>query len=79
MIETWEELIHTKESYELDVWPYLQNLSCDVISRAAFGSNYEEGKIIFDHLKELAGLLVQSFQSVYIPGQRYVYIYPNPN
>ncbi|XP_050216635.1 cytochrome P450 72A397-like [Mercurialis annua] len=72
MVEKWEKLISRKESVELDVWPYLQNLSCDVISRAAFGSNYEEGKIIFDLLKELTTLIMPIFQSVYIPGWRFI-------
>eukprot|EP00257_Ricinus_communis_P020335 XP_015579540.1 cytochrome P450 CYP72A219 [Ricinus communis] len=72
MIEKWEKLISTKESYEVDVWPYLQNLACDVISRAAFGSNYEEGKMIFDNLKELARLIMQGFLSVYLPGWRFM-------
>ncbi|XP_065850167.1 cytochrome P450 72A397-like [Euphorbia lathyris] len=72
MIENWNKLVSEKESCEIDVWPYLQNLSCDVISRSAFGSNYEEGKLIFDLLKELVQLLMQMAQSVYIPGWRFL-------
>ncbi|KAJ8755703.1 hypothetical protein K2173_022686 [Erythroxylum novogranatense] len=72
MIGEWETLVYEKGTCELDVWPHLQNLTRDIISRTAFGSNYEEGKIIFDLLKEQARLIVQVFQSVYIPGWRFL-------
>ncbi|WCJ32363.1 Cytochrome P450 CYP72A219 [Euphorbia peplus] len=71
MIENWNKLLSGKDSCEIDVWPDLQKLTCDVISRSAFGSNYEEGQLIFDLLKELAQLLTQMAQSVYIPGWRF--------
>ncbi|CAL5403173.1 unnamed protein product [Camellia sinensis] len=47
MISKWEVLVSTKESCEVDVWPYLQNVTADMIFRTTFGSNYEEGKRIF--------------------------------
>jgi len=63
-------LIGEEGSCELDVWPYLENLSGDVISRSAFGSSYTEGKKIFQLQKEQAELVVKAVQSVYIPGWR---------
>ncbi|KAB2605422.1 cytochrome P450 CYP72A219-like [Pyrus ussuriensis x Pyrus communis] len=54
MIDTWENLVANEGLFELDVWPWLQSLAGDVISRAAFGSSYEEGKKIFQLLKEQA-------------------------
>ncbi|XP_043688542.1 cytochrome P450 CYP72A219-like isoform X5 [Telopea speciosissima] len=68
MISKWEKLITSEGSFELDVWPELQNLTGDVISRAAFGSSYEEGKRIFKLQDEQAELFVQSFQTAFIPG-----------
>ncbi|KAJ8452409.1 hypothetical protein Cgig2_006214 [Carnegiea gigantea] len=44
MIDKWEKLIAEAGPSELDVWPYLTELSADVISRAAFGSSYGESK-----------------------------------
>jgi len=64
MISQWERLIGEEGSCELDVWPYIENLSGDVISRSAFG------KRIFQLQKEQAELVVKAVQSVYIPGWR---------
>uniref|UniRef100_A0A7N1A8X9 Cytochrome P450 n=2 Tax=Kalanchoe fedtschenkoi TaxID=63787 RepID=A0A7N1A8X9_KALFE len=72
MVEKWEKLVFEDESCELDVWPDLQNMTRDVISRTAFGSSYEEGKRIFELQRELTILVMQVALSVYIPGWRFV-------
>ncbi|KAJ4975697.1 hypothetical protein NE237_000803 [Protea cynaroides] len=68
MVSKWEKLLTLDGSCELDVWPELQNLTADVISRAAFGSSYEEGKRVFKLQDEQAKLLVQSLSTAFIPG-----------
>ena len=72
MINKWEKLVSVDEgSCELDVWPDLQGLTCDAISRTSFGSNYEEGKRIFDLIKELTDLTVHVIiKAMVIPGYR---------
>ncbi|XP_021733658.1 cytochrome P450 CYP72A219-like isoform X1 [Chenopodium quinoa] len=72
IINKWEMVVAEKGSGEVDVWPDLVKLSADVISRAAFGSNYEEGQRIFELLKDQADLALLMIQSVYIPGERYI-------
>ncbi|KAL2331240.1 hypothetical protein Fmac_018821 [Flemingia macrophylla] len=67
MISKWEEMVTWDEKCEIDVWPFLQNLTRDIISRTAFGSSYEEGKRIFELLKEQGGLIMK-LRNVYIPG-----------
>ena len=71
MLSQWEEAVSMKESsVELDIWPYLQKLTSDVISRTAFGSNYEEGRKIFELQKEQAEHVIEVFRTLYIPGSR---------
>ncbi|XP_076909358.1 cytochrome P450 CYP72A219-like [Bidens hawaiensis] len=72
MINKWEDILGTESSCELDVWPYLQTFSSDVISRTAFGSSFEEGKRIFELQREQAQLVIEAIQSIYIPGSRFL-------
>ncbi|KAG8077308.1 hypothetical protein GUJ93_ZPchr0007g5767 [Zizania palustris] len=53
---------------EIDVWPEFQNLAGDVISRAAFGSSFSEGRRIFELQSEQARNVVQMASTMYIPG-----------
>jgi cytochrome P450 len=68
MISRWESSMSSEGVSEIDVWPQFQNLTGDVISKTAFGSSYKEGKIIFQLQAELAERLIQSIQTVFIPG-----------
>ncbi|KAL6506887.1 hypothetical protein OROHE_022324 [Orobanche hederae] len=73
MIENWEALFSSSErSKEIDVWPHLENLTGDVISRVAFGSNHEEGSRIFELQKEKVKLVLELMKFMFIPGWRYV-------
>ncbi|KAM7497837.1 hypothetical protein LguiA_022251 [Lonicera macranthoides] len=74
IMSKWENMLSTQGSCELDVWPYLQTLTGDAISRTAFGSSYKEGRKIFQLQKEQGELAIQVAQSIYIciPGLRYL-------
>ncbi|ESW21370.1 hypothetical protein PHAVU_005G065000 [Phaseolus vulgaris] len=72
LISKWEEMLSLDGSSEMDVWPFLQNLTSEAISRTAFGSSYEEGRRIFQLLKEQSELTAQLVYKVYIPGWRFV-------
>ncbi|KAJ8532321.1 hypothetical protein K7X08_012244 [Anisodus acutangulus] len=72
MLSKLEDAVSTEGSHEIDVWPHLQKLSSDVISRTAFGSSYEEGRKIFELQKEQAQLFIEIIRSVYIPGWRFL-------
>ncbi|KAK4285810.1 hypothetical protein QN277_002457 [Acacia crassicarpa] len=72
MVCKWEKMLSLDGSCDIDVWPFLQNVTCDVISRTAFGSSYEEGKRIFELLKEQAELFVKLVFKLYIPGYWFI-------
>ncbi|XP_061369239.1 11-oxo-beta-amyrin 30-oxidase-like [Gastrolobium bilobum] len=66
MISKWKGTLSSDGTSEIDVWPFLQNLTCDVISRAAFGSSYAEGTKIFQLLKR-QGYLLMTAKHTHIP------------
>ncbi|KAK1399208.1 hypothetical protein POM88_009071 [Heracleum sosnowskyi] len=77
MIEKWKLVVMETGSAEVDVWPSLEDLSGDVISRTAFGSNYEEGRRIFILQKEQVEHTLQLMKFVVFPGWRYLPIKAN--
>ncbi|KAJ3695267.1 hypothetical protein LUZ60_000644 [Juncus effusus] len=72
LIDKWQKYISPDGSFELDVWPEMQNFTGDVISRAAFGSSFQEGRRIFQLLFEQGEHIVQAFQHMQIPGHWYL-------
>ncbi|CAN6453014.1 unnamed protein product [Victoria cruziana] len=71
LVQRWEKSVGPQGSCELDVWSEFQNLTGDVISRTAFGSNYKEGRQIFQMQKEQAELVIRALTKTYIPGLRF--------
>ncbi|KAK4837058.1 hypothetical protein QYF36_002491 [Acer negundo] len=77
MISKWKILVsnrnHNSSSHhELDVWPYIQTFTADVISRTAFGSSYEDGRKIFELIKQQIKHFNEVNQFSYIPGWRFL-------
>ncbi|KAH9613416.1 hypothetical protein KSS87_016913, partial [Heliosperma pusillum] len=73
MLNKWEKLCGKEGSCEVNVWPYLRELSADAISRAAFGNSYEEGNRVFELITEQVDLIRPILKSIHIPGWR---LYP---
>jgi len=55
---------------ELDVWPFVLNVSSDILARAGFGSSFEEGKRVFELQREMLTLTMTLFKFAFIPGYR---------
>ncbi|KAH6785468.1 hypothetical protein C2S51_037923 [Perilla frutescens var. frutescens] len=72
MLSTWDEIVGSDGSVDVDVWPYLQAMTSDVISRAAFGSSYDEGGKIYQLQKEQADRILDANRSLHIPGWRFL-------
>ncbi|KAF8675955.1 hypothetical protein HU200_047455 [Digitaria exilis] len=73
LIKRWEDLVESGKAREIDVWPELQDLTGDAISRAAFGSSLSEGRRIFRIQSEQVQLATHmSKTSLYIPGYTYL-------
>lgn len=73
MLSKWDNIVPSQEgssSFELDVWPHLQTMTSDAISRTAFGSSYEQGRKIFELQREQVTLMMKAFRTVFIPGWR---------
>lgn len=72
LVRKWEEKVEKNGWCELDIAPYLHTLTSDVISRTAFGSSYKEGSRVFEIQRQQTELVMNSLQSVYIPGWRFL-------
>ncbi|KAG2718683.1 hypothetical protein I3843_03G222700 [Carya illinoinensis] len=73
MLEQWQ-LVAMSESgeVEIEVSEWFQTLTEDVITRAAFGSSYEDGKKVFRLQAQQMKLAADVFQKVFIPCYRFL-------
>nr|XP_043630952.1 cytochrome P450 CYP72A219-like [Erigeron canadensis] len=72
LIKQWETITSGNGPVEFDVWPSIDNMGSDVISRTSFGSCYEEGQKIFRIQKEQIDLAFQQMSMFFLPGGRFI-------
>ena len=68
LVSRWTQSLGPDGSWEVDVCTELQNLTGDVISQTAFGSNYLEGRRISQLQSEQMGRLMAAIHKIIIPG-----------
>ncbi|KAL5537516.1 hypothetical protein UlMin_046218 [Ulmus minor] len=72
MLEKWSTMASNSGEVEIEVSDWFQTLTEDVITRAAFGSSYEDGKAVFKLQSKQMLLAADAFQKVFIPGYRFL-------
>ncbi|GLT98477.1 hypothetical protein SLE2022_159810 [Rubroshorea leprosula] len=70
MLDKWSAMSTSGEA-EIEVSDWFQALTEEVVTRAAFGISYEDGKTIFRLQAQQMLLVVEAFQTVFIPGYRF--------
>ena len=74
MLRSWESRIDKEGGIaEIKVDEYLRNSTADLISRACFGSSYDQGKDIFLKLRTLQQVMSKALLYFGVPGFRYTY------
>ncbi|KAJ6344547.1 hypothetical protein OIU76_006133 [Salix suchowensis] len=66
----WEEIRGERDEFDMDIHKEVEDFASDIISKTAFGSNYEEGKRVFSLQDKQKHLLFDAIGNVYIPGFR---------
>nr|XP_027091872.1 cytochrome P450 734A1-like [Coffea arabica] len=72
VLKKWEKGIRERNEIEVDVLKEFHILSAEILSKTAFGSNFEEGKHIFELQDQQALLTILALRTVYIPGLRFL-------
>eukprot|EP00250_Pteridium_aquilinum_P017218 c23513_g1_i1 orf=182-1735(+) len=72
MLDKWQSQLDGLGSKEIDVHEQFKVLTADIIAHTAFGSSYEEGKVVFKLQHEQQLLFVKVGLSIYIPGSRFL-------
>ncbi|KAK1375677.1 Triterpene C-23 carboxylase [Heracleum sosnowskyi] len=75
MLDAWNNIIESNGGgivSDIEIVPHMRSFSGDVISRACFGSNFQQGEEIFSKLRELFELSSTKAFSLGIPGMRHI-------
>ncbi|KAJ0979675.1 hypothetical protein J5N97_015149 [Dioscorea zingiberensis] len=72
MVEKWVKNGENRTEFEIDVHKDFHNFTADVISQVAFGSSYDDGKLIFQWQEEQMLLVSVAIRSLYIPFLRFL-------
>ncbi|KAL8458086.1 hypothetical protein ACS0TY_034991 [Phlomoides rotata] len=71
-VMVWSEEMSNAGKVEIEVCDWFQKLVEDVITRATFGSSYQEGKAIFEMQSQQMVHATEAYQKIFIPGYRFL-------
>nr|AOA32959.1 CYP734A51 [Primula forbesii] len=71
MLDKWVD-ISKSGSVEIEVSHWFQSLTEEIITHTVFGSNYEQGKAIFELHSQKMLHVIGSYNKVFIPGYRFL-------
>ncbi|XP_074346001.1 cytochrome P450 734A1-like [Apium graveolens] len=72
MLDKWNAKLAEMDEVEMEVHKEFHELSSEFFCRTAFGSNFENGKRIFELQQQQEILTNQAMRNVYIPGFRFL-------
>ncbi|KAF8111997.1 hypothetical protein N665_0069s0024 [Sinapis alba] len=61
-----------EEGHEVEIGEEMHQLTADIISRTEFGSSFEKGKELYNHLTLLQRLCAQATRHLCLPGSRFL-------
>ncbi|GLT49905.1 hypothetical protein SLA2020_234290 [Shorea laevis] len=78
MLEEWKDLPTMSEdgSIKIEMNVEFQKLTADIIAHTAFGSNYMQGKEVFEAQRQLQEWCAAASSDIFIPGTQYL---PTPS
>ncbi|GER44141.1 cytochrome P450 [Striga asiatica] len=68
----WSEKMSTAGKVEIEVSNWFENLVEDVITKATFGSSYEDGRAIFELQSQQMVHASEAYQKLFFPGYRFL-------
>ncbi|KAI3463379.1 hypothetical protein Pfo_020042 [Paulownia fortunei] len=75
-VKKWSEKMCNNGKVEIEVSDWFQNLVEDVITRATFGSSYEDGRAIFQLQAQQIVHASEAYHKVFIPGYSFLRFLP---
>lgn len=70
MLDNWEAKMGETDEFEVEIYQEFHDLAAEIMFKAALGSNFENGRRMFEIQQQQELLTYQAMHNVYIPGFR---------
>ncbi|GLT31759.1 hypothetical protein SLA2020_064700 [Shorea laevis] len=72
MLQEWKDQIANDGCKKIEMLAEFQRLTADIVAHTAFGSNYVDGKEVFQAQRQLQRLYAATNSNIFIPGGEYL-------